>query len=234
MSRASYFFQFGHSSGFLYGLFKKSSKKFVPASRNGHKQGVSSVASKENKRFTARRLIYVLRRRKQPVPLQLPQGRQGGECPRRGLHRGAEHRGKGRPLGGKETEEESAGAEDRRAGARLRAHRRRGGRGHHAARHYLRARLDADRGLRPSGRRGPAGQGGRQAAAHHAGGLRRQRQQRREHQRVHHDECLRPHDRVRRQRQRLFHHQGRLHPHQLSRHRGCKHRQGHGLRRHDL
>lgn len=39
---------------------------------------------------------------------------------------------------------------------------------------------------------------------------------------------------VRRQRQRLFHHQGRLHPHQLSRHRGCEHRQGHGLRRHDL
>ena len=36
------------------------------------------------------------------------------------------------------------------------------------------------------------------------------------------------------QRQRLFHHQGRLHPHQLSRHRGCEHRQGHGLRRHDL
>ena len=28
--------------------------------------------------------------------------------------------------------------------------------------------------------------------------------------------------------------QGRLHPHQLSRHRGCEHRQGHGLRRHDL
>lgn len=42
---------------------------------------------------------------------------------------------------------------------------------------------------------------------------------------------LRPHDRSPPPAARLFHHQGRLHPHQLSRHRGCEHRQGHGLRR---